>query len=148
MGQPSVAEWALANPAGRDALLALAERAKEVESMARVETDALRNQVQMIEMRRSMTPAPGDRLLLTNTPVFTAFVGRDLAWSVKGRLGNIRLVGMDVKDLQDMYKFYIKDPAVPGGVPIVAMLPDDVILNTRRAFSTSTSSPSGSTSPR
>jgi two-component system sensor histidine kinase MprB len=37
--------------------------------------NALADQVEMIEMRRSMTPEPGDRVLLTNTPVFTAFVG-------------------------------------------------------------------------
>ena len=38
--------------------------------------DALRNQVEMIELRRRVQArSPGDRLLLTNTPVFTAFVG-------------------------------------------------------------------------
>src|SRR5262249_46938186 len=50
-------------------------------------------------------------------------------------LGNVRLVGMTRDELQKMYKFYIKDNPSTG-VKEVWMLPDDVILNTRRAFST------------
>jgi hypothetical protein len=51
-------------------------------------------------------------------------------------LGNVRLVGMSVKDLQKMYKFTrIGNPST--GIDEVWMLPDDVVLNTRRAFSTS-----------
>ena len=51
-------------------------------------------------------------------------------------LGNVQLVGMSVKDLQKMYKFTrIGNPST--GIDEVWMLPDDVVLNTRRAFSTS-----------
>jgi hypothetical protein len=55
--------------------------------------------------------------------------------------GNVRLVGMTVDELTDMYKFEIRRNA--AGVEQVYMLPDDVILNTRRAFSTSTTSVTG-----
>lgn len=56
--------------------------------------------------------------------------------------GNVRLVGMTPDDLQKMYKFDIRiDPMT--GLKTVYMLPDDVILNTRRAFSVSTTSPTG-----
>jgi hypothetical protein len=51
--------------------------------------------------------------------------------------GNVRLVGMSRGDLQDMYKFYKKDPSTTAsGITEIWMLPDEVILNTRRAFST------------
>ena len=57
-------------------------------------------------------------------------------------LGNVRLVGMSVDDLQDIYKFYRKEnPAT--GIDEIWMLPDDVILNTRRAFSTSNTTVNG-----
>jgi len=47
-----------------------------------------------------------------------------------------KLVGMTEEQLQDMFKIRIvKDPNT--GVTIVYDLPDDVILNTRRAYSTS-----------
>jgi hypothetical protein len=50
--------------------------------------------------------------------------------------GNVRLVGMSKDDLQGMYKFDIRvNPDT--GLRTVYMLPDDVILNTRRAFSVS-----------
>ena len=49
--------------------------------------------------------------------------------------GNVRLVGMSKDDLQDMYKFEARVNA--DGETRVYMLPDDVILNTRRAFSVS-----------
>jgi hypothetical protein len=56
--------------------------------------------------------------------------------------GNVRLVGMSKKDLQRMYKFDIRvDPET--GLRTVYMLPDDVILNTRRAYSTSTTTVNG-----
>jgi Carboxypeptidase regulatory-like domain/TonB dependent receptor-like, beta-barrel/TonB-dependent Receptor Plug Domain len=57
-------------------------------------------------------------------------------------LGNVRLVGMSVDDLQGMYKFYRKENAATG-IDEVWMLPDDVVLNTRRAFSTSNATVSG-----
>ncbi|HET7695268.1 MAG TPA: TonB-dependent receptor [Vicinamibacterales bacterium] len=72
-------------------------------------------------------------------------------WSVTGvgrfqttvqDLGNVRLVGMSRSELQKMYKFYIKDNAATG-IKEVWMLPDDVILNTRRAFSTSNATADG-----
>jgi hypothetical protein len=57
--------------------------------------------------------------------------------------GNVRLVNMTAKDLQDMYSFrIIDDPANPGR-QLVTMLPDEVILNTRRAFNTSPTSSTG-----
>jgi hypothetical protein len=75
---------------------------------------------------------------------------KDLAiggWSVSavGRsqrqvmdFGNVRLVGMSKSDLQGMYKFYKKDPSqTTTGITEIWMLPDEVVLNTRRAFSTS-----------
>jgi hypothetical protein len=72
-------------------------------------------------------------------------------WSVTGvgrvqttviDLGNVRLVGMTRDELQDLYKFYRKENASTG-VDEVWMLPDEVILNTRRAFSTSNSTANG-----
>jgi hypothetical protein len=51
-------------------------------------------------------------------------------------LGNVRLVGMTKKDLQKMYRFETRvNPDT--GLRTVYMLPADVILNTRRAFSVS-----------
>ena len=77
-----------------------------------------------------------------------AFVG---GWSVTGvgriqttvqDLGNVNLVGMSVKDLQKVYKFY-RNPNPSTGIDEITMLPDDIILNTRRAFSTSNSTVDG-----
>jgi hypothetical protein len=64
-------------------------------------------------------------------------------WSLNGvgriqartlNLGNVRLVGMTVDELTDLYRYEIRPNA--SGVPTVFALPDDIILNTRRAFST------------
>ena len=90
-------------------------------------------------------------------PVLNAVVG---GWSITGvgriqtvlmDFGNVRLVGMSESDLQNMYKFYEK-PNPATGIDEVWMLPEDVILNTRRAFSTSntttTGIPPASASPR
>jgi hypothetical protein len=67
-------------------------------------------------------------------------VGRVQARSID--FGNVRLVGMTADELQDMWTFDIRvDPVT--GLQNVFMLPDDVILNTRRAFSTSPTSPTG-----
>jgi hypothetical protein len=72
-------------------------------------------------------------------------------WSVSGvgrvqstvqDFGNVRLVGMTRDELQDMYKFYRKENATTG-IDEVWMLPDEVILNTRRAFSTSNATLNG-----
>jgi hypothetical protein len=67
---------------------------------------------------------------------------RTIDLTVDGTDGDIRLVGMTLDDLQDMYKHEIRiNPA--NGLPTVYMLPDDVILNTRRAFSLDPASPTG-----
>ena len=56
--------------------------------------------------------------------------------------GNVRLVGMSKKEAQALYKFESRRDPVTGQIRVFTM-PDDVILNTRRAFSVSTTSPSG-----
>ena len=56
--------------------------------------------------------------------------------------GNVRLVGMSKDDLQDMYKFETRVINAAGD-RAVFMLPDDVILNTRRAFSISSTTLTG-----
>jgi hypothetical protein len=81
----------------------------------------------------------GQRFKSDVHPVLDAIVG---GWSFVGvgriqarmlNFGNVRLVGMTAKDLQKMYKFDIRiNPDT--GLRSVFMLPDDVILNTRRAF--------------
>ena len=83
----------------------------------------------------------GQRFGADMHPLLNGILG---GWSINGvgrvqtvlrNFGNVRLVGMTKSDLQKMYKFYIKDnPAT--GIKEVWMLPEDVILNTRRAFST------------
>lgn len=90
----------------------------------------------------------GQRFGSGMNPVLNGIAG---GWSVNmvGRiqtrvvdLGNVRLVGMTKDDLQSMYKYYFKDnPAT--NIKEVWMLPDDVILNTRRAFSTLSTTVSG-----
>jgi hypothetical protein len=56
--------------------------------------------------------------------------------------GNVRLVGMTKEDVQKLYKWDVRvDPVT--GLRTVYSMPDDVILNTRRAFSTSSTSLSG-----
>lgn len=56
--------------------------------------------------------------------------------------GNVRLVGMTHADAQKLFKFEIRnDPQT--GRPTVFAFPDDVILNTRRAFSVSTTNVNG-----
>ena len=57
-------------------------------------------------------------------------------------LGNVNLVGMSVDDLQDVYKFY-RRPNTSTGVDEIWMLPEEIILNTRRAFSTSNTTLTG-----
>jgi hypothetical protein len=67
-------------------------------------------------------------------------VGRIQARTVN--FGNVRLVGMSHAELQDMYKFDIRvNPDT--GLRTVYMLPDDVILNTRRAYSISSTTADG-----
>jgi hypothetical protein len=67
---------------------------------------------------------------------------RMVDFSSSTTIGNVRLVGMTESDLQKMYKFDIRpDPAT--GLQTVFMLPDDVILNTRRAFNIDSTSFTG-----
>jgi len=62
--------------------------------------------------------------------------------TVLQNFGNVRLVGMSKSEFQDMYKFTRRaNPAT--GIDEVWMLPDDVVLNTRRAFSTSNTTVDG-----
>jgi hypothetical protein len=56
--------------------------------------------------------------------------------------GNVRPVGMTAKDVQGMYKFDIRTNSA-NGLATPFMFPDDVILNTRRAFSISPTSLNG-----
>ena len=56
--------------------------------------------------------------------------------------GNVNVVGMSLKELRDAYKIrYETDPGT--GVKTVWMLPQDIILNTQRAFNVSATSPTG-----
>jgi len=81
-------------------------------------------------------------------PVVNGIVG---GWSINavGRvqrrvlnLGSVRLVGMTLDELQKMYKYYER-PNATSGLTEVWMLPEDVILNTRRAYSVSTTTLDG-----
>jgi hypothetical protein len=81
-------------------------------------------------------------------PVLDAILG---GWSLNGvgrvqarvmNFGNVRLVGMSVNELTDMYKFYRRANATSGRTEIW-MLPEDVVLNTRRAFTISSTSATG-----
>jgi hypothetical protein len=90
----------------------------------------------------------GQRYASNMHPILEGIAGGwsvNAVWRMQARLadfGNVRLVGMSKKDLQKMYKFDIRtDPTT--GLPTVYMLPDDVILNTRRAFSVTTTSTIG-----
>jgi hypothetical protein len=83
----------------------------------------------------------GQRFGNGSNAVLNAIAG---GWSVSGvgrfqrsvmDIGNVNLVGMSKNELQDMYKFYHRDNATTN-IQEVWMLPEDVILNTRRAFST------------
>jgi hypothetical protein len=81
-------------------------------------------------------------------PILNGIVG---GWELSGaariqarmmNFGNVRLVGMSPADVQKMYTFDIRtNPA--NGLPTPYMLPEDVILNTRRAFNTSPTSATG-----
>jgi hypothetical protein len=51
--------------------------------------------------------------------------------------GNVRMVGMTLDELTSEYRFRLNPDALNPGRQIVTMLPDDIILNTRRAFNTS-----------
>ena len=81
-------------------------------------------------------------------PIVNGFLG---GWEFSGaariqarmmNFGSVRLIGMSKEDVQRMYKFDIRNnPANNLQTPF--MMPDDVILNTRRAFNTSATSATG-----
>jgi Carboxypeptidase regulatory-like domain/TonB dependent receptor len=56
--------------------------------------------------------------------------------------GNVQLVGMTVDELTDAYKWEVR-PNPTSGAQTVYYLPQDIIDNTRRAFSLSTTSANG-----
>jgi hypothetical protein len=81
-------------------------------------------------------------------PILSALVG---GWMFNGagrvqarttNLGNVRLVGMTKDEAQKLFKWEVR-PDPQTGLPTVFLFPDDVILNTRRAFSVSTTSTNG-----
>jgi len=83
----------------------------------------------------------GERFAGNLNPILNTLVG-GWSFSLVGRmqtvmqnLGNVRLVGMSRAELQKMYKYYVR-PNAATGIDEIWMLPEDVILNTRRAFST------------
>jgi hypothetical protein len=90
----------------------------------------------------------GERFGGNMHPVLNALLG---GWQFNGvgriqartvNFGNVRLVGMSVDDVTKMYKYDIRvNPA--NGLLTPYVFPDDVILNTRRAFSVNPSSPTG-----
>jgi Carboxypeptidase regulatory-like domain/Invasin, domain 3 len=57
-------------------------------------------------------------------------------------MGNVRLVGMTREELQAEYKFY-RLPNPTSGIDDVWMLPQDIIQNTRAAYSTSNTTATG-----
>jgi hypothetical protein len=90
----------------------------------------------------------GQRFGANMHPVLDAIVG---GWSINGvgrlqsrvlNFGNVRLVGMTADELTRMYKFYRRTNASTGRTEIW-MLPEAVILNTRRAFSVSNTTADG-----
>jgi hypothetical protein len=86
---------------------------------------ATRIQARMRNLAGNLLPVPLTNV--ANSPVFS---------------GGVRLVGMTMKDLQKMYKYDLRiNP--DNGLLTPYMLPEDVILNTRRAFSVSPTSPTG-----
>jgi hypothetical protein len=94
-------------------------------------------------------PVGGERRFGRNLPSVLKAIVSDWQFNGAGRFqrattnfGNVRLVGMTKQEAQKLYKFDIRnDPQT--GLSTVFVMPDDVILNTRRAFSVSTSNPNG-----
>ncbi len=94
-------------------------------------------------------PFGRDQRFGSNThPLLNALIG---GWEFNGNgrvqartinFGNVRLVGMTIADLTSMYK-YRRGFDSATGEPIVTVLPDEVLLNTRRAWSFSTTSADG-----
>jgi len=112
-----------------------------------VPTDNVRHAVKM-QWDWTIPVGRGQRYGTDMNPVLNGLVG---GWSINGvgriqrryiDLGNYRLVGMTKDELQAMYKYYYAANAT-SGLTEVWMLPEDVRLNTRRAFSTSTTTANG-----
>ena len=90
----------------------------------------------------------GQRFGSNMHPLLEGILG---GWSLNGvgriqasmvNFGNVRLVGMTKDELQKLYKHDLRiNPA--NGLQTVYMLPDDIILNTRRAFSVDPTSITG-----
>lgn len=55
--------------------------------------------------------------------------------------GNVRLVGMTKKELQKEIK--VRKDSIQNGINVVTFLPDDIILNTQKAFDINVASASG-----
>jgi hypothetical protein len=81
-------------------------------------------------------------------PVLNAILG---GWQFSGaariqarmmNFGSVRLIGMTANDVQKMYSYDIRTNPV-NNLLTPYMMPDDVILNTRRAFNTSATSATG-----
>jgi hypothetical protein len=80
----------------------------------------------------------------TDMPQLLDLVAGGWSLSMTGRMqwrtlsiSNATLAGMTIEDLQKEYRFRI-DPNL-----VVTMMPEDIILNTRRAYDTSATSPTG-----
>ena len=71
-----------------------------------------------------------------------SFSGVGRIQTVLQDFGNVRLVGMTKSELQKLYKYTVK-PNAATGINEVWMFPEDVVLNTRRAFSTSSTTLNG-----
>jgi hypothetical protein len=89
----------------------------------------------------------GQRFGTDMHPVLNAIIGN---WDFNGvgriqavmvNMGNVRLVGMTAAELQAEYKHRRMPNA--QGIETVFMMPEDIVDNTRRAFSVSASSPTG-----
>jgi hypothetical protein len=110
-------------------------------------TDHLRHAIKT-QWDWSVPVGRGQRFGNNMHPLLHAVIG---GWQFNGvsrtqarmvNFGYVRLVGMTLKDVQTLYKHDIRiNPA--NGLRTVYTMPDDIILNTRRAFSTSTTSRSG-----
>lgn len=111
------------------------------------EANAVRHAIKM-QWDWTLPVGRGQRFGGDMNPLLDAIFG---GWSMNGvgriqaralDLGNVRLVGMTLDELQDIYKYYrFINPTT--GREEVWMLPDDVILNTRRAFSVSNTTADG-----
>jgi hypothetical protein len=89
----------------------------------------------------------GQRYGANFNPWLDGFLG---GWSFNGvgrvqsrvlNFGNVNLVGMTPADVQKLWKYDIRPDA--SGRPTPFMMPDDVILNTRRAYSVSATTATG-----